>query len=138
MTTSIPTHENGDNFDYRYCWVRDAYFLANTLNQLGISSTLESFLRFLSNIVAEFESTEHHQPIASVCGISLERRIHYREMHRLAGYRKMGPVVLGCVVKFLTKIDIIFFIIKFSLKGSRKTTAPHVWVLNYGFVSSIF
>jgi len=94
MTTSIPTHENGENFDYRYCWVRDAYVTARILGQLGIASTLESYLRFLSNVVAEFES-DSNLPIASVCGVSLERRIHYREMHRLPGYRGMGPVVLG-------------------------------------------
>lgn len=62
--------------------------------QLGLASTLENYLRFLSNVVADFES-ENGLPLASMCGISLERRIHYREMHRLAGYRGMGPVVIG-------------------------------------------
>lgn len=109
MTTSIPTHENGENFDYRYCWVRDSYFISKTLNQLGISATLENYLRFLSNILAEFESTERPQPIASVCGVSLERRIHFREMHRLAGYRRMGPVVLGCAVSHHSRLFICLF-----------------------------
>jgi hypothetical protein len=36
MTTSIPEAAgSGRNWDYRYCWLRDGYFVVNALNRLG-------------------------------------------------------------------------------------------------------
>jgi len=36
---------DGRNWDYRYCWLRDGYFVVNTLNRLGVTRMMESFLR---------------------------------------------------------------------------------------------
>ena len=47
MTTSVPEAPNsGRNWDYRYCWLRDAYFVINALNRLGTVHTMESYLRY--------------------------------------------------------------------------------------------
>lgn len=97
QTTSIPHSPNGHNFDYRYCWLRDSYWVVKVLNELGATDTLANYLKFLSNIVSDLgdvnnDAEKHLQP---VYGISLENRLHEREMHRLTGYRGMGPVVLG-------------------------------------------
>jgi GH15 family glucan-1,4-alpha-glucosidase len=36
LTTSIPEHEGSErNGDYRYCWIRDAYYTVQALNRLG-------------------------------------------------------------------------------------------------------
>jgi len=94
MTTSIPISANGIRYDSRYCWLRDSYFTALVLNQLGATSSIESFLHYLSNIVADFCERDEKR-IQPVYGISLENRIPEREMHRLPGYRAMGPVKLG-------------------------------------------
>lgn len=99
MTTSIP-QAPGDtsgesNFDLRYCWLRDAYWVVHALNQLGATTTMEGYLRFLSNIVASFHATKTDRRIRSVYGMSMETRLHERDMHRLGGYRGVGPVRLG-------------------------------------------
>ena len=60
MTTSIPKGTKGQCYDYRYCWLRDSYYVVRTLNVLGATETLENYLKFLSNIVsatAEAEGT---------------------------------------------------------------------------------
>jgi GH15 family glucan-1,4-alpha-glucosidase len=40
LTTSIPeAAESGRNWDYRYCWIRDAYYVVQALNRLGASTS---------------------------------------------------------------------------------------------------
>jgi GH15 family glucan-1,4-alpha-glucosidase len=56
LTTSIPEHapapgEAGRNWDYRYCWLRDAYYVVQALNRLGAADMLENYLGYLRNLV---------------------------------------------------------------------------------------
>ena len=54
MTTSIPEAAgSGRNWDYRYCWLRDGYFVVNALNRLGATRTMERYLGYIVNIAAE-------------------------------------------------------------------------------------
>ncbi|UCE85120.1 MAG: glycoside hydrolase family 15 protein [Deltaproteobacteria bacterium] len=91
-TTSIPeAPDTGRNWDYRYCWLRDSYFVVDSLNRLGATVTMENYLGYLANVVASAEDG-HLQP---VYGITLERSLPEREVPQLAGYRGMGPVRVG-------------------------------------------
>lgn len=92
MTTSIPEHSGSQrNWDYRYCWVRDAYYTVQALNRLGALDVLESYLEYLRNIVDNAEGG-HIQPLYGVGG---ETRIEERIVSSLTGYRGMGPVRVG-------------------------------------------
>ncbi|HXI87810.1 MAG TPA: glycoside hydrolase family 15 protein [Parvularculaceae bacterium] len=92
LTTSIPESANsGRNWDYRYCWLRDAYFTVSALNRLSAVGTLEHYLLYLRNIVAHTEG-RHIQP---VYGISLEPDLKEEIVEGLPGYRGMGPVRRG-------------------------------------------
>ena len=52
MTTSIPEAPNsGRNWDYRFCWIRDAYYTVQALNRLGAADILEGYLAYLRNII---------------------------------------------------------------------------------------
>src|SRR5690606_22696660 len=52
LTTSIPDHAGSErNWDYRYCWIRDAYYTVQALNRLGALDVLEGYLEYLRNIV---------------------------------------------------------------------------------------
>lgn len=95
MTTSVPRNPTGDNRDGRYCWLREAQKIVQALRMSGATSTMEEYMRFLANIVSDFTQTHQGEPIQPVFGISLEKRMHEREMHRLPGYRGIGPVKLG-------------------------------------------
>jgi len=97
MTTSIPeAPHSGRNWDYRFCWLRDAYFVVHALNRLGVTRTMEGYLSYISNIVASNVGANakdgHLQP---VFGISLEDRLDETLCESLAGYRGMGPVRIG-------------------------------------------
>ncbi|MGY4517139.1 glycoside hydrolase family 15 protein [Lysobacter sp. HA18] len=90
MTTSIPEAAHTQrNWDYRYCWLRDAAFVVRALNRLGATRTMEEYLRYVSNLIPE---DGHLQPLY---GIGLERELHEEEMDGLTGYRGMGPVRRG-------------------------------------------
>jgi GH15 family glucan-1,4-alpha-glucosidase len=92
MTTSVPEAPNsGRNWDYRYCWLRDAYFVVNALNRLGTTRTMERYLRYLVNVVA-CASGGRIQP---VYGIDGQKYLEERKVETLAGYRGMGPVRVG-------------------------------------------
>ncbi len=92
MTTSIPeAPQSARNWDYRYCWLRDAFFVVRALNSLSEVDTMEHYLRYLANVVGQAPDG-HLQP---VYGIALERVLAEREVPTLAGYRGMGPVRVG-------------------------------------------
>ncbi|HET7202000.1 MAG TPA: glycoside hydrolase family 15 protein, partial [Steroidobacteraceae bacterium] len=51
LTTSIPEHAGSErNWDYRYCWLRDSYFVIQALNRLGATRTMEAYLRYIDNV----------------------------------------------------------------------------------------
>ncbi|MBU3079439.1 glycoside hydrolase family 15 protein [Sphingomonas quercus] len=92
LTTSIPEHAGSQrNWDYRYCWIRDAYYTVQALNRLGALDVLETYLGYLRNIV-DAARGGHIQPLYGVLGEAvLEERIE----EALPGYRGMGPVRAG-------------------------------------------
>jgi GH15 family glucan-1,4-alpha-glucosidase len=92
LTTSIPEAANsGRNWDYRYCWIRDAYYTVQALNRLGALDVLEGYLGYLRNIVDAAEGGQI-QPLYAVSG---EARLDEWVADGLGGYRGMGPVRVG-------------------------------------------
>ena len=90
MTTSIPeAPDTPRNWDYRYCWLRDAAFVVRALNRLGATRSMEEFLRYIFNIATTDGSL---QPLY---GINFEEQLHEHEVESLSGYRGMGPVRRG-------------------------------------------
>ncbi len=92
MTTSIPeAPDSGRNWDYRFCWLRDAFFVVRALNSLSEVATMEDYLRWLNNVVVRSRGG-HIQPLY---GIGQEDRLPESVLTHLPGYRGMGPVRVG-------------------------------------------
>lgn len=92
LTTSIPEHSDSQrNWDYRFCWIRDAYYTVQALNRLGALDVLEGYLAYLRNIVDNARGG-HIQPLYGVLG---DAELDERIAEGLAGYRAMGPVRVG-------------------------------------------
>lgn len=92
LTTSIPEAEDsGRNWDYRFCWLRDSYFVVQALNRLGATTTMEKYLSYIMNIVAD-AGGERLKPLYGISGRSLTDE-HIVES--LSGYQGMGPVRRG-------------------------------------------
>ena len=92
LTTSIPEAPNSTrNWDYRYCWLRDSYFVVQTLNRLGATRTMEAYLHYLDDITAATRPVK----LQPLYGISGETRAEEKIATSLSGYRGMGPVRFG-------------------------------------------
>jgi GH15 family glucan-1,4-alpha-glucosidase len=103
LTTSIPeAPETGRTWDYRYCWLRDAYFVVHALNRLGATLTMENYIRYITN-VAVSETDGRLKPVYRVVpGKPLPEWI----VEHLAGYRGMGPVRVGNLAEQQVQNDV--------------------------------
>jgi GH15 family glucan-1,4-alpha-glucosidase len=90
-TTSIPEAPgSGRTWDYRYCWLRDAYFVVQALNRIGATRTMEEFISFTISIASKPD--QELRPLYSVVPThELEEKI----APALEGYRGDGPVRIG-------------------------------------------
>ncbi len=92
LTTSIPEDPgSGRNWDYRFCWIRDAFFTVHALNRVGATHTMERFIDYVTNVIA-FERSPNLKP---VYGIIPDASLEERVATTLAGYRGHGPVRVG-------------------------------------------
>jgi GH15 family glucan-1,4-alpha-glucosidase len=99
LTTSIPEAPgSGRTWDYRFCWMRDAYFVVKALNRLGATKTMEDFISFILGIAAD----DPLRPVYSVVpSDSMEETI----APYLKGYRNDGPVRVGNAAAFQSQHD---------------------------------
>jgi len=90
-TTSIPEAPgSGRTWDYRYCWLRDAYFVVKALNRIGATRTMEDFISFILGIAAN--NKEALRPVYSIVPTDqMEEKI----APHLKGYGGDGPVRIG-------------------------------------------
>src|SRR5690606_25959061 len=90
-TTSLPeAHGEGRNWDYRYCWLRDAYYTLSALVNLGHPEEVRGSADYLQHIVAS--SAGRIQPGYSVTG---QGPLTERILESLPGYRANLPVRIG-------------------------------------------
>jgi GH15 family glucan-1,4-alpha-glucosidase len=115
VTTSIPeSADTSRNWDYRYCWLRDAYFVVNALNRLGATQTMERYLGFIRNVVAD--GTD--RPLDPVYTVTGHRLPPERVVESLPGYRGIGPVRVGNQASEQSQHDVY---------GSSILAATHVF-----------
>jgi GH15 family glucan-1,4-alpha-glucosidase len=90
-TTSIPEAPgSGRTWDYRYCWLRDAYFVVKALNRIGATQTMEDFISFTLSIASNTDA-----PLRPVYGIVPTNPLEEHIASDLQGYRGDGPVRIG-------------------------------------------
>ena len=89
-TTSIPEAPNSTrNWDYRFCWLRDAFFVVDALNRLGATQTMESYIHYITTIATE------GGPMRPVHGIVPFTPLEEIVASDLAGFLGHGPVRVG-------------------------------------------
>ena len=90
-TTSVPEAPgSGRTWDYRFCWLRDAYFVVRSLNRIGATRTMEDYISYILTIVSGHSG--ELQPVYNIVSADpLEERI----VPDLKGYRGDGPVRIG-------------------------------------------
>ena len=89
-TTSLPEAPSSTrNWDYRFCWLRDAYFVVDALNRLGATQIMESYINYITTIATIGEDMS---PVHGIVPFtSLEESI----APDLKGFLGHGPVRVG-------------------------------------------
>jgi GH15 family glucan-1,4-alpha-glucosidase len=87
-TMSLPEfNKSTRNWDYRYCWMRDAYYTLMAFNSMGHFDELEKYFRYIENII--HKETHRIQPLYSILG---EKEITESELP-LEGYLEVNKPV---------------------------------------------
>ena len=91
LTTSIPeTIGDVRNWDYRFCWLRDASMSLETLLKMGHYYSAQHFLAYLKGILKS-----KNDSFQIMYGIRGERELNETELPHLAGYENSKPVRIG-------------------------------------------
>jgi GH15 family glucan-1,4-alpha-glucosidase len=91
LTTSIPEGPgSGRTWDYRFCWLRDAFFVVSALNRIGATKTMEDFISYILTI-----ASGRVDRLRAVYGIVPSDSLDERLAPNLSGYRGDGPVRIG-------------------------------------------
>jgi GH15 family glucan-1,4-alpha-glucosidase len=90
LTTSLPeAPHSGRNWDYRYCWLRDAYFVVKALNAIGATRTMEQYIAYILSIAGNADT------LAPCYGIVPSEDLTEWIAPDLKGYEGHGPVRIG-------------------------------------------
>jgi GH15 family glucan-1,4-alpha-glucosidase len=90
-TTSLPESPgSGRNWDYRYCWLRDTYYVLTSLNHIGHFEEMEKYFNYVTDI--SFNETERYQPLYGITG---KKQLTEQVLTDLEGYMGNQPVRIG-------------------------------------------
>ncbi len=102
LTTSLPEEIGGvRNWDYRYCWLRDATFVLLALMHAGYIDEATSFRQWLLRAIAGKASQ-----MQIMYGINGERRLQEFELDWLSGYEDSKPVRVGNAASDQFQLDV--------------------------------
>jgi trehalose 6-phosphate phosphatase len=103
-TTSLPEEIGGiRNWDYRYCWLRDAAMSAAALVKLGSFSEAMAFLDWMLAVIDRAAAPERLMPLYTVTGHEVGAEA---EIAELAGYAGSRPVRVGNAARGQVQLDV--------------------------------
>jgi alpha,alpha-trehalase len=102
LTTSIPeTIGEVRNWDYRFCWLRDASMSIETLLDIGHNESARRFITFIKGIIKT-----RQDKFQIMYGIRGEKVLHEEELSHLSGYENSKPVRIGNAAYFQKQNDV--------------------------------
>jgi GH15 family glucan-1,4-alpha-glucosidase len=133
-TTSLPEQYGGvRNWDYRFCWLRDATFTLNALLLAGYNEEAAAWVEWLLRAIAG--SPEDLQILYSVTGA---RRLDELELPWLPGYAKSAPVRIGNAASKQFQLDVYGEVMD-TLHLARRTAHlnpdKHAWRVQSGLLA---
>lgn len=90
-TTSLPeTIGEVRNWDYRFCWIRDASMVIKVMSKLGHRNIARRYLRFVINLIPDKD-----EKLQIMYGINGEKKLTETFLDHLSGYKNSSPVRIG-------------------------------------------
>lgn len=134
-TTSLPeTIGENRNWDYRFCWLRDASMVIKTMTQIGHWKSAERFLNFIIDVVSDKD-----EKIQIMYGINKEKNLRERILPHLAGYENSTPVRIGNAAYKQKQHDIYGILMdviyhQFSLFETSLQNSEELWTITRSIV----
>jgi len=120
VTTSLPERLGGErNWDYRYCWLRDATMTLLALMNLGYYEEANAWRDWLLRSVAG-----NPEQIQIMYGLGGERRLPEYELPWLSGYEESRPVRIGNAAADQLQIDVYGEVVD-AMTQARKGGMSH-------------
>jgi len=127
LTTSLPEEIGGvRNWDYRFCWLRDAALILLALLRSGYREEAKSWRQWLLRAIAGSPAQ-----MQAIYGVRGERRLEEFEIPWLSGYEKSKPVRIGNAASNQFQLDVYGEILAAIWQADRaglKLEAPD-WAL---------
>lgn len=90
-TTSLPeTIGEVRNWDYRFCWIRDASMVVKVVSELGHKKMAKNYLQFIVDLIPDKD-----EKLQIMYGINKEKKLTEQTLDHLSGYMGSKPVRIG-------------------------------------------
>ena len=131
-TASLPEEIGGErNWDYRYCWIRDAALTTDAFMRMGYVDEARGFMRWLGARTREANGSSD-RPLQIMYGIRGEHVLEEKILDHLSGYRNSSPVRIGNAAHDQFQLDIYG-----ELMESVYIYNRHGWPISYDMWMSL-
>jgi alpha,alpha-trehalase len=134
-TTSLPeTIGEQRNWDYRFCWIRDASMVIKVMSKLGHLNTVKRFMNFVIDIIPDKD-----EKIQIMYGINRERKLTEETLLHLKGYMGSSPVRVGNAAHIQKQNDIYGILVdviyqQFSILETSLENSESLWTITRSIV----
>lgn len=130
ITTSLPeTIGEIRNWDYRFCWIRDASMVIKIMTNLGHENIARRYLKFIIDLIPEKD-----EKIQIMYGINREKDLSEKNLGHLSGYENSAPVRIGNAAFEQKQNDIYGILVdviyqQFSLYDVSLQNSEELWTI---------
>lgn len=137
-TTSLPeTLGEERNWDYRFCWIRDASMVIKVMAGLGHTKSAKDFLQYIINLIPNKD-----EKIQIMYGINGEKDLTENILTHLKGYKNSGPVRVGNAAYIQKQNDIYGILMEvihqqFLQFETSLENSEELWTITRGIVKIV-
>jgi len=134
-TTSLPeTIGEVRNWDYRFCWIRDASMVIKVVSQLGHKNMAIRYLNFIRDLIPDKD-----EKLQIMYGINKEKILTEKTLDHLSGYGNSSPVRIGNAAYKQKQNDIYGILMdvihqQFTIFSNDIDNTEELWTITKGIV----
>lgn len=134
-TTSLPeTIGEVRNWDYRFCWIRDASMVIKVVSELGHKNSAKRFLQFIIDLMPDKD-----EKLQIMYGINKEKKLTEITLDHLEGYKGSKPVRVGNAAYMQKQNDIYGILMdviyeQLSSFSNDEENGEELWNITKGIV----
>ncbi|WP_417444355.1 glycoside hydrolase family 15 protein [Joostella sp.] len=134
-TTSLPeTIGEVRNWDYRFCWIRDASMVIKVVSELGHKNMAKRFLQFIIDLIPDKD-----EKLQIMYGINKEKMLTEETLDHLSGYKGSKPVRIGNAAYEQRQNDIYGILMdviyeQFMKFSTQIENSEDLWTITKGIV----